>query len=577
MSPGEPLAPLDAAFVAVETRAMPMQVMAVAVLAPQDGSGVLVGEDDVAAAGSGPDAGPAADRRRPGIAGGTGHDALPSCPLPLTVVSLRERVAERLADRRRLWQRLVNVPFGLDHPLWVDDAAVDLDHHVRRAALPSPGGPRELHELVALEAIRPLDPNRPLWELLLVEGLEGGHVAVVAKVHHALFDGVAGLAVLAGLFDQAPAPAPAPQAVAGSSAEQDTSPTGLRGTEVLAEVAHRWVRRPLALGDAVAGTYLAWRQRPGPRRPEQGGGAAGQAVADPTAPPAGRPDGVDDASIEDAGVEGGWTTVASGEPALGPRRPFGAPRAPWNGTVSPRRRCSVLRLGLRDLRTVTECFGGTVNDVLLAAVAAALRQRAAADPSCPGLQPGAPLTAGVPVSVRSTSSSPPEGNRVVAVIVGLATDVPDPLARYRQIVAGTDAAKRWAAVLPDQAVRGWAELAVPAITQRLVRLAANLRMFDRLAPPVNVVVSNLTGPVEPLSLAGLALVDLVPFGPVVDGVGLNLTAVSYRGTLTVGVHSCSDRLADVDRLALDVVDGATELVKLAAEVRAGSPAADLLH
>jgi hypothetical protein len=621
MSGAEPLAPLDAAFVALETPVMPLHVVAVAVL----------------------DAG----------------------ARPLTVHQLRRRVAERLVGQRRLWQRVERVPFGLDHPRWVDDPDVDLDHHVRRTALPAPGGPAELHELVADLAGRPLDPARPLWELLLVEGLEDRHVALAAKVHHALFDGVAGLAVLAGLFDGDPDGRPfGGRSLDGAMADPGTEAagatgadgfgvggaTGVPGTEprgatgasgigaaratgpldLVTSVVRRWARRPLALGDAIAGTYVLWRS-----------GDVASTVPSGRSAPVGQGASVGGASLDGTGPGDGSGPIGQGS-VPGPRWPFQAPRAPWNGAITAQRRCTTVRLSLTELQTVAATLGGTVNDVLVAAVSAALRRAVVRDQAGPGVDrsvdrsggggsdasvPGCPeLVAGIPVSVRrpravvvpmhaalrhadpedaagQTATGDPVarghqavsgdwagggnqvgvgnhvgggnqvgvGNQVAAAVVPLATDEADVSVRYHRIVAATTAAKAWVAGLPDPLVPAWAELAVPALSVRLARLVGNLRLFDHVPPPVNVVVSNLIGPSTPLWLDGRPLVELVPFGPVLDGAGINVTAVSYRGTLVVGIAACPRRVRDVDTLASDLVDGVTELVK-AAQARRGRAA-----
>lgn len=615
MSGAEPLAPLDAAFVALETPVMPLHVVAVAVL----------------------DAG----------------------TRPLTVHHLRQRVAERLAGQRRLWQRVERVPFGLDHPRWVDDPEVDLDHHVRRTALPAPGGPAELHELAADLAGRPLDPARPLWELLLVEGLEDRHVALAAKVHHALFDGVAGLAVLAGLFDGEPdggpfggrpldgaTADPGTRAAGASDTEECEAGEGTRGLgtepggapgvtgvgtaaatgplDLVASVARRWVRRPLALGDAIAGSYVLWRS-----------GDVASTVPFGRPAPVGHGASAGGASPDGTGPGGGSGAIGQGS-VPGPRWPFQAPRAPWNGAITAQRRCTTVRLSLTELQTVAATLGGTVNDVLVAAVSAALRRAVVRDQAGPGADrsvdrsggggsdasvSGCPeLVAGIPVSVRrpravvvpmhaelrhadpedaagQTATGDPVargrqavsgdragvgnqvgagnqvgvGNQVAAAVVPLATDEADVSVRYHRIVAATTAAKAWVAGLPDPLVPAWAELAVPALSVRLARLVGNLRLFDHVPPPVNVVVSNLIGPSTPLWLDGRPLVELVPFGPVLDGAGINVTAVSYRGTLVVGIAACPRRVRDVDTLASDLVDGVTELVK-AAQARRGRTA-----
>lgn len=516
----EPLSALDAAFLAVETPSMPMHVVAVAVVAP------------------GPDG--------------------------LGVAAVRRLVARRLGGQRRLWQRVGRVPFGLDHPVWVDDPDVDLAHHVQSAALPAPGGPGELAAFVAGVAGRPLDADRPLWELVVVEGLDRGHVALVAKVHHALFDGVSGLAALAGLFD----PEPPGNATAGREANAGANGTahgsagnrpadgvgsgpgvgsdgvgsadgvgsgpGATPLDVLSTAARRWARRPLTLADTLAGTYLTVR-RWGPAPP-------GASPSSPAPAPGAMP------------------------------LPFRVPRAPWNGTISARRAVAIAPLSMDDLRAVTARHGGTCNDVLLAAVGGALRRRAARHPGQAGLHPGSPLVAAVPVSGRPTGGRAPgaggDGNRVTAMLVPLATDVAGAEDRLRAVQVAAAAAKERLASVPEHLVLGWAELAVPALTTRLARLAGNLRAFDHLAPPVNVVVSNVAGPQEPLWCVGGRVVDLLPFGPVADGIALNLSAVSYRGTLSVGLIGCRDRVGDLDQLASDLADAVAELSKGARSARA---------
>lgn len=511
-----PVAALDAVFLGAETPAMPMHMLAIAVMEP-------------------------------------GSDGL-------TVDDVRQVVVDRLAAMPQLCRRAVPTPFGVDHAVWVEEAELDLEHHVQVAALPRPGGPAELAAFLGDLAERRFDPARPLWGLTVLEGMESGHVALVAKVHHALFDGVTGLASLAQLFDLEPVVPEtdsSPDAAARSAPQlldphpPDAQPSGIASSastalraslpgvvDLLALSARRWLGRPLAVADAVAGTYLAVR-----------------------------------ASVH--------------EQQASPPLPGGhlVSRAPWNGAIGAQRSMAMVDLPLEDLRSVARTFGVTVNDVLLAGVGGALRRRlvrAGMEPS-PGDRS---LLAMVPVSVRlgarpavhetsaqtSGGTSPAAsgaaaGNELSAMVVSLATDVADPLTRLRAVADASTAAKARLASIPDGLVTAWAELAVPAITTRLARLASNLRLFDRVPPPANVVVSDVVGPEVPLWCAGHRVVALYPFGPVADGIGLNITAASYGPWLGVGLSSCRRLLPDLSELAADLRDCCAELTKHAASLR----------
>jgi WS/DGAT/MGAT family acyltransferase len=432
---------------------------------------------------------------------------------------VRRVVEERIHLVPLLRKRVVRVPFGLHHPVWVDDARFDLDFHLRRASLPSPGGPGDLAEFVADVAGRPLDPDRPLWELHIVEGLESGHVALVPKVHHALFDGTAGSEVMSWFMDLEPSPRPVPPPSRPWRPEPQPTETELVGWAVSSlvrqpERAFESLRRTLGAAGNLAARNRRLREE------------------DDVEPPPG---------------------------------PFRSPRTSLNGAISPHRRVALAEVTLDEIRSVRRVFGGTVNDVVLAAVAGALRRLLVER----GERLEEPLVAMVPMSLRSAGDAGTLGNKVSAMLVSLATSVVDPVERLTTIAAGSRLAKAQAQVVSEDVFRGWAQLAFPALSTRVAKLAGNLRAFDHMPPPFNVLVSNIVGPDISLWCAGSKLVAWYPLGPLVEGVGVNVTVASYSGTLYIGIMGCRDLVPEVRHLASHVTDAFAELVKAA--VRSGGP------
>lgn len=434
-----------------------------------------------------------------------------------------ERV-RRLVERRLplvppLRRRAVRVPFGLHHPVWVDDPHFELEAHLRRASLPTPGGPRELAQLVADIAARPLDDRRPLWEMHVVEGLESGHVALVAKLHHAIIDGTSGAELLAAFFDVGPAEREALQP------------------------AEPWCPRMLPSdGDLLAGALSSLVHQP-----ERAVSAVRRTMG----------------AVRDLAERN--RRLREEDDTEPPPAPFRAPRTSLNGALSSQRRFGFAHVPLGDLRAVGHVFGATVNDVVLAAVSGALRRRLVDG----GELPDNPLVAIVPISTRAGTDSGELGNRVHAMLVSLATTEADPVVRLRAIAAGSRLAKEQASVLSEDLVRQWAQLAVPAVATRLARLATNLRIFDRLPAPANVLVSNIVGPEIPLWCAGARLVALYPVGPLAEGVGLNVTVISYAETLYLGLLGCRSLVPDLDQVVHHLTDAFAELVKMAVRSGAG--------
>jgi len=427
-----------------------------------------------------------------------------------TFEKARSLVENRLPLLPPFRRRLVQVPFGLHHPVWIEDPDFDLDYHLRRAALPAPGGRFELEQFAADVMGRPLDRSRPLWEMYVVEGLEGGHVAVVSKTHHAAIDGVSGAELTVNLLDVTPEvvvfPPPDPPW------RPDRVPTD---AEMVGYALNSLARQPLAAVKAVHRTVeMALNLRRRNRQP------------DVNAPPA----------------------------------PFQAPKTLLNTSITPHRRFAMAEVALADIKQVKNALGGTVNDVVLALCAGALRRWLADH----GEAPAEDLVGFVPISVRTEDEKGAMGNRVSGMLVRLATTVENPVERLAVIRDGTKDAKEQDRAIGADTLSNWTEFAAPALAARAARLASSLRVWDRLSRPVfNLVISNVPGPRFPLYSAGARVLGIWPMGPIADGAGLNITAMSYLDSVNFGLVSCRELADDLDRLAGYLTESMGELLDAA--------------
>jgi diacylglycerol O-acyltransferase len=434
---------------------------------------------------------------------------------PSTVVggfdfdAARRLVAALAADLPPLRERLLEVPFGLDRPSWVDDPAFDLDAHLHRVALPPPGGPHELATLSGLLASTKLDRSRPLWEMWFIEGLEHGCVAILAKIHHACADGVGGALLMGRLLTIEPRPAPTemPPPSAG-----ETIPSGVR---MLAGTVPSLATLPLRATRTFGRTATsAWKLARRPRAEE-------------------------------------------GE--VPPAMPFRAPNTSLNHPVTSRRSVAFADLPFADVKGVSHAFGATVNDVVLALCAGALRRYLAARDELPGT----PLVAAVPVSVRTEDTFASLGNMVSGWFANLATDVDEPVKRLLVIRDAARSAKRLHESGVEDVVMDWADLPAPALWAAAVRLYVWSRFSERLPPIFNVLISNVPGPPMPLYAGEARVIAVYPFGPVLDAIGLNITVLSYGDSIDFGIMTCPELVSDVWSLAGGIHESLAELVKAA--------------
>lgn len=403
--------------------------------------------------------------------------------------------------------RVVRVPGDLHHPEFVEDPDFDLDFHVRRMAVPSPGTMRELCELISDVASRPLDRNRPLWELYLVEGLEGGRLASVAKMHHTLADGVASAELLDLFYDATP-DAPAPPV---DTWRPEVIPS--RRRRLVAAVPD--LARLLAHGlpPIVAATRNARQQRT---------------------------------------IEG----VAASER---PPKVFTAPKTSFNGMLTPHRSFTMLSVPLADVRKVKSAFGTTINDVVLATAAGGLRRYLGER----GELPDRPLVGSVPVSTRPESERMTWGNHLSKIYVSLPTDVSDPVDRLRAAKAAANNAKADLAITRGARIENWIEYLPVSVLRMIGRVF--LRQVRAGKPSENVVVSNVPGPRSTLYIGGTPMESFFSVGPLIEGVGLNITAWSYVDQMNVCLLSCREAVPDLWALTEHLSDAFQELLKLAAE------------
>jgi diacylglycerol O-acyltransferase / wax synthase len=426
---------------------------------------------------------------------------------------LKALLRERLPLLPPFKWKLVEVPLGLDYPYWIDDPDFDLDFHVRELALPAPGSNAQLNEQVARIFSRPLDRARPLWELYVIHGLESGYTAVLTKIHHALIDGLSGAEIMGLLLDVAPEgrddlpPAPE-QNGAGEDTPGQLEMLG-RGLLGVPRYPLRALRSlPRALPN-VAET-----------------GALG--------------------NLPGAGTVGGLANrlqrTITRQPAL-PRPKFEAPKTTFNGRVSPHRRFAFGEMGLEEVKQVKNVYGVTVNDLVVSICAGAVRRWLIEHDELPDV----PLVAQIPVSVRTGAQAGTYGNRILLMSVPFHTDIADPVERLQTTHDSLADMKERHKALPAELLQDANHFIPPAVFHRAAQLT--FRLSTGMGRPAwNLVVSNVPGPQFPLYMAGAKLVANYPVSVITDGMGLNITVMSYNGQMDYGIVADRDQMPDLEHL-----------------------------
>ena len=420
----------------------------------------------------------------------------------LLVALIEHRI--NLVPRYR--QKIKWVPGHVASPVWVDDADFDVTFHVRRSALPRPGSDAQLRELVGRLMSRRLDRSRPLWEMYLVEGLEGGRIAVITKTHHAMVDGISAVDIGQVILDVTPTPREVPGDL--WMPQPEPGAIGLL-VDAVADV----VRRPTAVLDSVRLGVLDAQATVGRVLGALGGLAAAARVA---------------------------------------ARP--APDSPLNVPIGEQRRFGVSRTELDDYKRVRKAHGGTVNDVVLATVAGALRNWL--------LSRGESVTgrttirAMVPVSVRTGSEQGTLGNRVSSYLVDLPVGEPDPVVRLSQVSFAMKAHKDSGQSVGADAIVALSGFAPPTLHALGARVANGIsrRLF-------NVVITNVPGPQFPLYAGGAQMLEMFPVVPLAKGQGLCIGLTSYNGGVFYGLNADRDVMPDVDVVGALIEEALAELVE----------------
>ena len=416
---------------------------------------------------------------------------------------LLEAIERRLGLVPRYRQRLAFVPLGQGRPKWVDDPHLNLRYHVRSTALPAPGSEDQLKELAGRVFAQQLDRDKPLWEIWMVDGLEGDCFAMLSKTHHALVDGISGVDIMSVLFDTSREPA-AP-----------------------ADTGERWLPRPVPSSAQLLAEALVERATipteivrslravlRGPRLVAEG--------------------------LRDAAVGVGAMAWAGLNPA---------PATPYNRSIGPHRRYTWVRANLADLKAIKNELGGTVNDVVLATVAGALgKHLRGRGQNTDGLE----LKAMVPVSVRADVERGALGNRVAAMMAPLPVWCQDAVARLDIVREELKGLKSGGQAVGAQVLTELSGFAPATVMGQASRVMARQRFF-------NVVVTNVPGPQIPLYLAGKRMIDTFPMVPLAKNQALGIALLSYAGRINFGLVGDYDLLWDLDVFADDVEESLAEL------------------
>jgi len=425
---------------------------------------------------------------------------------------LRERLESTLDIVPMLRQKVMFVPFNLHHPVMVDDPDFDLDSHIYRAALPAPGGKKEMDHMISQIMCHRLDRQRPLWELWMLTGLASGHIAIVHKIHHCMADGAATVRYLSHVFEyQSNLASPAP--LAGPWRPKSLPSSRRLVWDALVDhfkhdirrlpafIATMWqtTRGLLAFNREVGSPTMAWLSHP-------------------------------------------------------------PPRTRLNHALSARRSFTTRQLSLAEVKAVGQQLNGTLNDVVLALAGTAVRNYLIFHNDLPEQA----LCLSIPVSADEAGAVRESGNRTTYLLTCLWTNITDPLERFRAIQQSTQLAKKELQVLGKDTFVQLMDFLPPVFSLWKTRRKQQLRKADRAdyTPRTNVIVSNVIGPKDRLSGNYGTLVDLYSMGPLVEGCGLNITMWSYAGNLNFSIMGCKKAVPDVDRLADGLLDAMTELQTL---------------
>jgi diacylglycerol O-acyltransferase len=423
----------------------------------------------------------------------------------LTYDDLVRVISSRLHLAPRFRQKVLFPPLAVARPVWVDDASFDASFHLRRAALPAPGGRRELVDYVQRVISRPLDRTKPLWEAYLIEGMEDGLMAILTKVHHAMVDGLAAVDLASVVYDFAPEP----QILTPPPWKPEPEPSRL---ELFQQAISEQVTHPVR-----GALELAQKTLETPSRMAREVGDILEGLRE---------------------IVGGGVL---------------APPSPFNRRVGPNRRFAMAEAPVQTFKDIKRAFKGTVNDVVLATVAGAMYRllRHRKEPTRDRM-----LRAMVPVSVRTKDERSAMGNRVSSIFVDLPVGPMGPKRRLATIAEATRHLKDSNYAVGAEFLMNIGTWAPPTIHAMAARLAARTRV-------INLVVSNVPGPQIPMYIAGAKLLAQYPIMPIAENMGLSVAVTSLAGTMAFGLTADWDTLPDIEFLAQAIDESLIEFRKAA--------------
>ncbi|MFE7802188.1 wax ester/triacylglycerol synthase family O-acyltransferase [Nocardia sp. NPDC057440] len=420
--------------------------------------------------------------------------------------TFKAELGRRLPLVPQMRRRVHEVPFNLDHPVWVEDPDFDLDYHIRRIGIPSPGGREQLAELVGDIASRPMDRDRPLWQMNVVEGFAGDKIAVICKYHHAAVDGITGANMMMHLCDVEP----------GATRPEPTE---------------QWQPEPTPNDWKLAAEGLI-------NFPNKAG-LVGMVP-------------------KTLGMVAGFVQRRR-ESKAGMALPLTAPRTPFNRAITPHRAVAFTETNLDAIKEIKTAFGVKVNDVVLTIVAGVLRTYLEKHDELPDRS----LIASVPVSTHEDSRHDEGINKVSTLFSRLGTDIADPVERLRQVAEFNRGAKEEYQLIGADFLQDWSEYAPPNTFRLAARVYSSLKLAEHHPVVHNLVVSNVPGPPLPLYFLGVRVDGMYPFGPVFHGAGLTVTVLSNNDDLDFGFIACKELVPDIATLA-DAVPGVVDELLAAA-------------
>jgi diacylglycerol O-acyltransferase len=429
--------------------------------------------------------------------------------------TFKDTVHSRIHQFPKLHQRLIYVPMSIDYPYWVDDPNFDIDLHIKHIALPKPGSWKELRKIASQIFSEPFDQNRPLWSMVFVEGLDNmpqvppGSVAIISTIHHVAIDGVGGAGLMSLFLDFTPEKKEIPP-------PQPYKPSPLPNhIELLINSTMSFARDPFKFPKIITDALKAT-------------------------------------------VRAGVLSRMQGSEL--PTAPFTAPATPLNGIISGVRKWNSAILSLPRVQNIKNIMGTTLNDVLLAICSGALRRYLDEK----GKLPEKSLVSLVPISTRKKDEGSTD-NQISAMLVQIATNVEDPIERLETIHENNNRGKNYQGAIGAKTLSQMANAIPFGIANQAARLYSRYKISEFHKPMFNVTITNVPGPQMPLYVSGHKMITIMGSAPIIDGMGLIITILSYDGHITISPVSDTNSMPDLDQFTVYLRESANELEAAALE------------